>query len=242
MESASIEDILGDIEFEQDENAFDGINSVALEDGDITVQSEGYYVENFMTRTIFDEKARVKFIKAVVKLVRSAPEYTQYLAYLKDNFGLTSCSFLPNVHDELASIELHHYPFSLFDVCDTVFEDLIKQDIKVTTFDIADKVLALHHKNQIGLVPLSETMHQLVHAGKLFVNFKQVYGNVMDFINDYEEAFSPELIDNFKVLYKKSLEENKFCIDGFFNLLELEVSEPIPSDDLDSLNVIRPQE
>lgn len=238
---ATLEDILGDLgEFEQSGSGLGHIKSIALDDEDIEINSGVYYVESFKSDNIADDKTRVRFLKACVKLVRQSPEYTDYLAYLKENYGLTICSFMPNVDDSITAIEVHHYPFSLYDVCETVYSKIMDDGKKITTFDIADEVLALHHSNMVGLVPLSKSIHELAHAGKIFINFKQVFGRVMDFIEEYGDHVSEGLSDNFKELYTKSMAESKFAIDGFFTLNPVPKNKKVPMSvkDVDDLTII----
>ena len=52
--------------------------------------------------------------------------------------------------------------------------------------------MALHFKNKVGIVPLSVTMHDLVHSGSIFLNLKQVFGRVIDFLEEYRDFISIE--------------------------------------------------
>ena len=72
---------------------------------------------------IYNEKTRSKFIKSVEKIVRSSLEYREFIAYLRAELGMNFCMFFNNVsRDEIKNlgIEIHHIPFSLFDIVNIV--------------------------------------------------------------------------------------------------------------------------
>ena len=54
----------------------------------------------------------------------------------------------------------------------------------------------------IGLIPLAETPHELVHNGYLFVPITKVLGNVEWFVNAYKDFIPNELLE----LYEKNKE------------------------------------
>ena len=57
---------------------------------------------------------------------------------------------------------------------------------------VADEELELHFMNLIGLVPLSVTIHQLTHSGRLFINMSQVFGYVSRFAKLYRDYIPEE--------------------------------------------------
>jgi hypothetical protein len=145
------------------------------------------------------EKEITKMIKEVEKIVRSSLEYRNFLAYLKQELNLTRCTFFSNIDSADKSfskvkIEFHHYPFSLYDVVKIVL--LAGKDGRSSyyfnSFLIADLVLQLHYKGWIGLVPLSKTLHELAHSGKLAIPISAVFGNIEKFIDAFSKYFLPE--------------------------------------------------
>lgn len=160
----------------------------------------GYFVEKYYFKDIYDDKKMKKFIVNCEKLIRTSVEYTKYIGFLKEDIGMTNCAILGNINDGLASIEFHHYPFTLYDIVNLCISKYIMEDKNFNTFIIARDVLEEHYTNNIGLVPLSETVHKLVHSGKIFVNLNQVYGNLNGFVEKYYSVMSDELIENYNKL------------------------------------------
>jgi hypothetical protein len=54
------------------------------------------------------------------------------------------------------------------------------------------EVMYLHYNMMVGLIPLSETVHELVHNQFLFVPTTHVYGKYKEFMNRYDPWILPE--------------------------------------------------
>ena len=140
-------------------------------------QTMDYYV------AISNDKERHKFIKRVEKIVRSSKEYRDYIQFLKEHVGLDKCVFFQNVTNggenkkSRISIEIHHEPFTLYEIVDTVLTKYQDEGLPINDLLIADEVLELHYNNQVGLVPLSKTMHEMIHnSTKVIVPLNMCYG------------------------------------------------------------------
>jgi hypothetical protein len=147
------------------------------------------YIDSSMDAKIF-----VKFIKKVERHVRSNPDYKQYLEWLRDEQGLDKCAYFHNVNSFKAEIQLHHVLSNLYTICVTVCNRLLSTNKKVSSFILADEVIKLHLEDKIALVPLSTTVHELVHAKKVRIPKSQIYGNYqayyeqhVAFMDDYEK-------------------------------------------------------
>lgn len=167
--------------------------------------TEGYYTERYYFTDYFDEAKLKKLVKGVEKAVRTSDEYSKYIGFLNGTLGLTSCAVLGNIVKEKGvTIEMHHYPFTLYDI---VYLNVMKRIInkeKINTFLVAREVLQDHYDNLIGLVPLSLTVHQLVHAGEIFVNLNAVYGDINSFVEKYSIAMSDDLIEKYNKVIEMS--------------------------------------
>lgn len=173
--------------------------------GNVSIQHKnGYYRLDYYKDAIYDEKDFVKMVKNIEKLVRRSDEYSNFIGVLKNEHGLTRCAVLNNIScddESNVEIEFHHYPFTLYDICSSVLENMLKNKEKVSTFLVAKKVIELHQDNKIGVVPLCKTVHDLVHAGEIFINLKQVFGYYYDFAEMYkEELDAVGLIDLYNQL------------------------------------------
>jgi len=181
------------------------ISSVREEDGNVSIQSpHSYYKLPYYVTAFYEEGEFTKFVKNIEKDIRKSDEYSSYLWNLR-NLGMESCSFLGNVNDENATIEFHHYPFTLYDIVSTVVDKRLYNKEPTSTFLVAAEVLKLHFDNKIGLIPLSKTVHELVHAGEIFINLNQVFGNYQQFVNEYEKFIPLEA----KNAYNKVIEASK---------------------------------
>jgi hypothetical protein len=143
-----------------------GKNISIKSDGNIF--SEQYYYSDF-----FDEKGTRKFIKNIESLVRTSREYKNYIEQLRTNFShLNQDAVMGNISTLDTDLEFHHYPFTLYDVCEiVVMKGAIDQKYE-SSFSAAKKIMDLHYKNIIGLVPLTKTNHELAHDGKIFLSTK----------------------------------------------------------------------
>lgn len=128
------------------------------------------------------------FIKKTKATIRRSHEYTLFIAYAKANNNLRRCVFLSNIHDEMASIEIHHCPFTLHDIVEIVTETRLNEGHPISTLLIAQEVMALHFADMVGIVPVTITAHQLIHAGKLKVHMNQVFGKVSKFLEAYKSG------------------------------------------------------
>jgi hypothetical protein len=158
---------------------------------------------------LMSEKDKIKLIKTIERIVRSSQEYKQYIAFLRKEVDMTMCSFFNNISNKESkkvSIEIHHEPFTLFDITQIVLEKWIAENKKVNPILIAEEVMKLHYQNKVGLIPLSITVHELVHSGKLFIPLQNVYGDFISFFEEYEPYISNDLKDILQIKLKMSKE------------------------------------
>lgn len=193
-----------------------------------------------------NDKEKTKFISRVEKVVRSSMEYKDYIQFLKEHVGLDSCVFFQNVTNNKKgriSIEIHHEPFTLYDIVAVVLEKFIKEGRAINDLDIADEVMELHYANKVGLVPLSKTAHQVVHnSTKLFVPLNMVYGQYSQFLNEYDEYINEDspLYEKLerKVQQTKDLTKESFdALTKEFTYLEVEGVETVEKVEVEQNNI-----
>lgn len=149
----------------------------------------------FQNNTVLTDINNDKLIKKIEKEARNSLEYKNYFRYLKENLDMKRCSYLPNITSAISNlnVELHHCPYTLFDITKVVCNKLILQKGNALEFDICNEVMELHYKNMIGLIPLSPTVHELVHSGAIDVNPNITYGFWMKFIDEYKDFFTEDI-------------------------------------------------
>ena len=134
-----------------------------------------------------DDKKFKRFITTIEKIVRRSLECKSFVKYLKDELKMDHCYFLQNVKlTKIVQLEVHHTPFTLYDIVKIVATKMIQKEEKpFSTFMIAKKVTELHYRGVIGLVPVSKTIHELIHAGRLVVPPHVIFGNIQKFVEEY---------------------------------------------------------
>lgn len=158
---------------------------------------------------IMNDKDKIKMIKTVERIARSSQEYRQYIQFLRDEIDMTQCSFFNNMSNKESKrigIEIHHEPFTLFDITQVVLEKWIAEEMDINPLLIAAEVMRIHYQGNVGLIPLSLTVHDLVHNGRLFIPLQNVYGNFIKFLEEYDKYIPNDLKDMLEVKLKMSKE------------------------------------
>jgi hypothetical protein len=155
---------------------------------------------------------------------------------------MDNCVFLANISQDKSrgrkriSIELHHEPFTLMDIVWTVVNKYEQEGLPYNDLLISDEVLEMHYANMVGLVPLSKTMHQMVHnSDKVKIPLYVVYGQYSEFIEKYGDYMEPELMDKLerKIEFTKNVTKEDFdAIQKQFTYLEID-----GVDDIEKLDV-----
>ena len=162
-------------------------------------------------------KERVKFIKMVESVCRKSMEYKEYIRFLKRNTDFRRCTILKGLNTNNGkrySIELHHEPFTLFDIVETVLNKREMLGEKIEPLSIADEVMALHYDGKVGLIHLSTTMHQLVHDDKIFIPLQYIYQSYNEFYSEYRPYFNPLVIEKLEMKVEMSLKTDNFVSDS----------------------------
>ena len=147
---------------------------------------------------IYDQKDYAKFIKDTETVCRTSFEYRQLIYYLRNTEGMNVCSILnnvTNVDSNKVKIEIHHGPLSLFDLCSAVIKKRLHKKESIDIFDISKEIMWLHYMGYVGLIPLSETIHELIHSGYLFIPTNLYRGNWRKFVEVYYDYIAPDVLD-----------------------------------------------
>lgn len=186
------------------------------------------YEYNLPLKTTNDKN---RIIKRIERIVRSSMEYRDYIQFLRDYMNMKSCAFFQGITNDGAEnkkvrIEVHHEPFTLRDYVETVLTKCMETGMPVNEMYIADEVMQLHYQNQVGLIPLSKTMHQVVHkSNKVKIPLHMIYGDYGKFLKDYENYISDDLIEKLerKISESKAIKEDSFSsIEKKFTYLEVD--------------------
>ena len=184
-------------------------------------------------------KSLDKFVKKVEKVIRGSFEYRRFVEAYRTIFTVENCAFFNNikVSEKTARLELHHYPFSLYDL---VSIEIKKQSAlymnKVHPFLIAEEVMRIHFTGIVGIVPLSKTVHELAHAGEIFINLKLVKTDYETYVKSNSNYIDEELLDKIKqldimsqgdiIIKQDSLKRKVTILDNKEESLSLTLSQP----------------
>lgn len=182
------------------------IKSIKEADGDVTLINN--QTRNFLGKFYFhgiETKEIKQFIKNVEKLVRTSDSYKKYIGYLGTQ-GLTHDVTMKNITQDKATLEFHHYPFTLYDIVEIIVNYHMKKNDRFTSLSIAEEVIECHFENLIGVARLSKTNHQLTHSGCLFIPLASVFGNVNKFVEKYYDGLFTDQIETYNTLVKLDTE------------------------------------
>lgn len=136
-----------------------------------------------------------KFIKNCESHCRRSPEYKELIKFIKEEMDYDKCIVLKKLskkNRQRYTIELHHTPFTLFDLCLIIYKKRLEMHQTINPIEIAEEVMELHYDGKVGLVPLSITMHQLLHDDKIFIPMQWVYQDYASFADLYD-PFIPDM-------------------------------------------------
>lgn len=171
-----------------------------------------YDIEDY---DLFDDKDKAKYIKDLERLVRNSIEYRQMVNYLREYMNMNSCSFMPAINNLTTykiRIEIHHSPLTLFDICSIILAKRMSLGESTDIEQTAYEVLFVHYSLMVGLIPLSETVHELVHNQYITIPLNKVYGYYKTFINTYNQWIPEEMLFKLKQLeeYTETFKEDEY--------------------------------
>lgn len=189
-------------------------------------------------------KSKEKFIKGTERIIRSSDEYKSYIKFLKEYVDMTKCAFfngVTNVDKKKIHIEIHHAPLTLFEITMIVVDKWLAEGIPINDLLIADEVMRIHYNNKVGLIPLSKTVHQLVHSeAGVTIPLYMIYGSYVDFLKEYQDYIMDDRIFEklqYAIQQTKNLTHNSFdMLNPEFIYIEtdgVEYAKTIEKDDED---------
>lgn len=187
-------------------------------------------------------KDKDKFIKRCEKVIRSSNEYKDYITFLKEHIDMNKCAFFQNVTSQDSKrikIEIHHEPFTLYDYVQVVVDKIQAEGLPLNDLTIADEVMELHYENKVGLIPLSKTIHEVIHnSNKLFIPLNMVYGDYASFLASSEyDSYVEDLYDKLETKMNQTKNLTKESFDALmkeFTYIEMQDVPAIEKQNTDS--------
>ena len=165
-----------------------------------------------------DEKEYEHYLRDIEKVVRGSFEYQKMVGFLRENLDMNQCSFyqgVSNIDTTKIRIEIHHEPLSLYDIVSIVVKKRVHFGESLEIEYVAKEVTYNHYAMSVGLIPLSETVHELVHNQYLFIPNDKVFGNWRYFVNQYD----PWIPEENKRILERIQELTDACADDDYKYL-----------------------
>ena len=203
------------------ENEFPDI-SYYLDNGNPVLRAKDNTFEQPMMQTkesLTDIEFYGRFIHNCISQFRHTRVYKNYKNYLM-TLGLDHCQYLHNIDSNMATIEMNHCILTIFDIALMISEHFVNTYGQVSSFHVVSALRDAHTNNRIPLIMMSKTVHQLYHNDDLFfVHPKQIFGDWVDLIVQYQNGLTPEICAKLLYYIKHALEVDESSDN---NLLELQ--------------------
>lgn len=155
---------------------------------DLEIVLDNYTREELPSLISIDSSISLTYnIQYIERLVRSSDYYTIWREYLKryEDATLDVIEQLDTKELSKTKIEIHHHPYTLYDVCEIVGLHLLKKNNITDPYEITKIVLEEHLLGNIGYCPLLITDHQKYHDNLIEISEDKIKGNYKEFIKKY---------------------------------------------------------
>ena len=176
-----------------------------------------------------------KYINTIERIVRGSFEYRQFVGFLRDYVGMNKCSIYERVTNQdsfKVKIHIHHEPITLYDIVIAVYNRRAANREPLSEDMVAKEVMYQHYMLRVGLIPLSETVHELVHNQFIFIPTTAVFGKYWELVDIYHDYMEPETLDTLKKIEEIStnfnMDENKKVLET--HMIHLDTSESYDTD------------
>lgn len=177
----------------------------------------------YQTRDTLADMDRYKaFIDNCIHRFRKSRTYKSYKAYLM-SMGMDRCQINGNIQDGMADIEMHHNFLTIYDITILISQHLLNTVGRCTTFDVISLLGQEHKLNNIPIVMLSETAHQLYHDNPdVYIPISMTFGKWWDLLVKYRYGITLDIA--YKVVrYIRNCQRNNELTGWQFNRLSSEV-------------------
>lgn len=140
----------------------------------------------YQTReTLMDVEVYKAFLDNAIGRFRRSRVYKAYKAYLM-GLGLNKCQIFGYIEEDMASIEMHHNFLNIHDIALMLTEHTLNTVGIISTFDLVQLLILEHKNNNIPIVMLSKTPHQIFHNNpETFIPPNMTFGKWWDLLYRY---------------------------------------------------------
>lgn len=190
------------------ENVMPGIESYQ-EFGNPMISSPSceYAIGFYETKeSLIDVDSYRQFLKNCESRFRKSKTYKNYKSFLMD-LGMDHCQVHGYINSTMATLEMHHAILTLFDVAMLITEHYLNTSGYVNTFMVVQAMKEEHKNNNIALVMLSKTPHQVYHNDRSFLLHPNMcVGNWPALLKKYNKGLTQDLAFNLLYYIKRSIE------------------------------------
>lgn len=168
-----------------------------------------FILEFYQTReSLLDVDSYRAFIKNIISRFRSSRSYKNYKSYLM-SIGLNRCQILGNINSEMVDIEMHHNFLDIFDITLMITEHLLNTIGLVCTFDVILLLIQSHKANQIPIVMMSETPHELYHNDpEFYIPPESTFGKWWELLYLYRYGITIDIANKVKNYIERCIKHN----------------------------------
>ena len=149
-----------------------------------TISSINYEYELSLRRNSIDsEKEMKKFIKKCEAILRTSPEYSDWLEYIREVLDINYCEITNESTDEV-KCEIHHHPISLYSWVEAIINRNLAQEKKFCSFDVVTELIEYHYQMKVPFCSLIKSLHEKFHNGFLEIPMDIVHGDKKFFIQE----------------------------------------------------------
>lgn len=144
------------------------------------------------------DKDLENYFKDCEKVVRTSFEYQELIKYLRNYMDMNKCSYMEgisNMESTKIKIHIHHSPITLFEIVVTIYYKRVFYHENLEIEAVAKEVAYVHYCLLVGLIPLGETIHQMVHNEYFFIPNDAVMGSYNKFVEMYDPWIPPQIKD-----------------------------------------------
>ena len=133
------------------------------------------------------------FISNCINRFRSSRTYKGYKSHLM-MIGLNRSQILGNIEDGMAKIEMHHNFLTIYDITILISQHILNTVGRCTSFDIVSLLSQEHKLNNIPIVMLDETSHQLYHSTPdMYIPVSMTFGKWWELLLKYRYGITLDI-------------------------------------------------
>lgn len=191
----------------------------------ISVPGSDYPLLFYQTRESLSDMDKYKsFIDNCIRRFRRSKSYKSYKSYLM-TIGMDRCQINGNIQDGMADIEMHHNFLTIYDITILISQHLINTVGMCTTFDVIALLEQEHRLNNIPIVMLSKTSHQLYHDNPdMYIPVSMTFGTWWELLSKYRYGITLDIA--YKVIkYINKCQQNNELTDLSFYQFSNEIQQ-----------------